>query len=74
MQYESLNVLWEKIEKNMVCFDLTFTVFYIVLSARRSSAVLLYSLGKPKSALSDVVKEDKKWCCHARSSACVNRQ
>ena len=37
------SLLREKIEKSMVCFVLTFTVFHVVLSAR--SAVLLYSLG-----------------------------
>ena len=34
-----------KIEQSLVCFVLTFTVFHVVLTASRSSAVLLYSLG-----------------------------
>ena len=58
------SVLREKIEKNMVCFVLTFTVFHIVLSA--NSAVLLYSLG---SNLLFLVSSGKS--CHARPSASV---
>ena len=82
MQNESLNLC---VEKSMVCFILTFTVFHVVLLAR--SAVLLYSLcpnlhflvssGKRKMVLPcqtlSLCQQTVNLACHEDLTNCFTR-